>query len=87
MPNGGVPMHMVLYPRDGSPYVLYLHAGILRLYDRSDWDAQKSAAPPLLVLTKSEDAALAWFLKYWLGDAALRPGYEMRNDVTAEFDF
>lgn len=87
MPNGGVPMHMVLYSKDGSPYVLYLRGGVLALYDRPTWDADKSRGTPLLALTESEGAAIAWFLKYWLGDAALMPGYKMGDQIAAEFDF
>jgi len=70
MPNGGVPMHMVLYPSDGSPYVLYLERGVLRVYERATWETEKSSGRPILVLTEAEDAALAWSVRYWLGDAS-----------------
>lgn len=87
MPNGGVPMHMVLYPKDGSPYILYCQGGEMRLYDRPVWDREKSAGAPLCTFTAAEGAAIAWFLKYWLGEQALQPGYEMPGKVTAKFDF
>lgn len=86
MPNGGVPMHMVLYPKDGSEIVIYCHAGDLKIYTRKAWDEIKSQAQPLATLSESEGAAIAWFLRYWLGDGRLAPGYNMR-DVNAEFDF
>jgi hypothetical protein len=88
MPNGGVPMHMALYPRDGADMVLYCKGGVLLVFDRIQWDTHKSQGAPRATLSKTEGAALAWFLRYWLGDAALRPGYNMRQEeVQAEFDF
>ena len=87
MPNGGVPMHMILYPKDGSPYVIYCKGGEMLVYDRHVWDQEKASGTPLGTFTKVEGAAIAWFLKYWLGEHALRPGYDMHGTVNAEFDF
>jgi hypothetical protein len=87
MPNGGVPMYMILYPKDGSPYVLYCKGGEMRLYDRNVWEREKVDGTPLCTFTEAEGAAIAWFLKYWLGEHALQPGYNMRGTVNAEFDF
>jgi hypothetical protein len=87
MPNGGVPMHMVLHPKDGSDLVLYCQGGELRLYERTTWEKEKVQGTPLCVLTKDEGAALAWFLKYWLGEHTLQPGYDMHDRIDAEFDF
>lgn len=87
MPNGGVPMHMILYPKDSSSYVIYCNGGQMSLYDRASWDRKKAKAKPLCTFTREEGAAIAWFLKYWLGDSMLRPGYNMRGAVNAEFDF
>jgi len=80
-------MHMVLYPKDGSPYVLYCRGGQMHLYDREVWDRDKAGGKAICTLTADEGAAVAWFLKYWLGEAALQPGYRMRDAVNAEFDF
>ena len=87
MPNGGVPMHMILYPKDGSPYVIYCKGGEMLLYDRNVWDQEKASGTPLCTFTEVEGAAIAWFLKYWLGEHALRPGYDMHGTVNTEFDF
>jgi hypothetical protein len=87
MPNGGVPIHMILYPRDNSPYVLYLKGGAMSLYHRDAWDREGINGKPLTTFTADEGAAVAWFLKYWLGDDALQPGYGMRDRVKAEFNF
>lgn len=84
MPNGGVPLHMILHPQDGSPYVLYLKGGVTRLYDRAAWEQHGADAPPLLELSAKEAAAIAWFIRYWLGEDALVPGYDLPN---ARFDF
>jgi hypothetical protein len=87
MPNGGVPIHMVLYPKDNSPYVIYCKAGQMSLYDRDAWDREGIKGKPLCVFTGDEGATIAWFLKHWLGDDALQPGYSMRDRVNAEFEF
>jgi hypothetical protein len=86
MPNGGVPMHMILYPKSGE-YVLYCRGGELRIIARDAWQREKWAAAPLVTLSSAEGAALAWHLRYWLGEDALHPGYDMRNEVQAEYDF
>ena len=87
MPNGGVPMHMILYPKDGSPYVIYCKGGEMLLYNRNVWAEEKASGTPLCTFTEDEGAAIAWFLKYLLGEDALRPGYHMHGTVNAEFDF
>lgn len=86
MPNGGVPIHMMLYPRQGSDVVIYCHAGEMRIFSRKDWEVKGVHANPIAIISESESAALAWVLKYWLGDERLKPGYRM-SDITAEFDF
>jgi hypothetical protein len=70
---------MVLYPKDGSPYVLYRKGGNLLIYTREVWDQEKVNGKPLCSVNADEGAALAWFLKYWLGETALAPGYTMGN--------
>ena len=87
MPNGGVPRHMILRPREGSDFVLHCEGGAMALYSRAEWDAHRAAAMPLFRLSPAEGASLAWFLRYWLGEPSLRPGYQMRSEVDAEFDF
>jgi len=87
MPNGGVPLHMILRPRDGT-VVIYSKGGTLQVYSAEDWRRQKSAATPLCSLTESEVSALAWQLRYWLGEARLQPGYKMpRQSIDVEYDF
>ena len=87
MPNGGVPRHMILRPRAGPDYVLHCDGGTMAVYARTDWDAQRASATPLFRLSSAEGASLAWFLRYWIGEQRLRPGYSMRHEVDAEFDF
>lgn len=86
MPNGGIPMHMILYPRDGDS-VIYCQAGEVRIIPRVDWEQDKARATPICTLTAAEGAALAWHLRYWLGETNLKPGYEMHGEVDAEYDF
>jgi len=87
MPNGGVPIHMVLHPSKGEGCVLYCHGGTLHIYDQPEWNARGARGTPQATLSEADCAALAWFLRYWLGDARLKPAYEMPGQVRAEFDF
>ena len=52
MPNGGVPMHMILYPKDGSSYILYYKGGEMRLYDRNVWIERRWMVRPFAPLQK-----------------------------------
>lgn len=86
MPNGGVPIHMVLRPRAGS-VVIYCVGGAMAVFDRAAWDSQGADAAAIFRLTEAESAALAWQLKYWLGDARLQPGYHMAlGAIDADYD-
>ena len=88
MPNGGVPRHMVMYPGDGTETAVYCEGGLVRIYGKGDWRAQHRNAEPWLTISEDEARALAWFLRYWLGEHSLKPAYDMpRGAVNAEFDF
>lgn len=86
MPNGGIPKQMVLYPKSGE-YVLYCNGGELRIVNRDAWESEKSLAVPVVTLSSAEGSALAWHLRYWLGEDALMPGYKMRSEIRADYDF
>ena len=81
MPNGGVPIHMALYPKDGYRFVFYFKGG------QVFWECEGVNGKALCTLTLDEGGAVAWVLKYRLGDEALRPGYTMRDRVKADFEF
>jgi hypothetical protein len=87
MPNGGVPIHMALYPKDGSPFVFHFKGGRLFLYERDTWEREGVNGKALCTLTQDEGGDVAWFLKYWLGDEALQPAYSIRDRVKADFEF
>jgi len=57
-----------------------------RNYAGEVWDQEKVNGKPLCSVNADEAPALAWFLKYWLGETALAPGYTMGNTINAEFD-
>ena len=59
MPNGGVPIHMAVYPKDGSPVVLYCKGGQLFLYEREAWDREGTNGKPLCTFT-AEARAPQW---------------------------
>jgi hypothetical protein len=80
------PYAHVFHPRDGSDIILYCRAGELRIYTQQEWDEKKAEGKPLASLSRAEGAAIAWFLRYWLGEDNLKPGYH-NSLVDAEFDF
>ncbi len=86
MPNGGVPMHMVLTPAQGAGVILYCKGAELRIFSRDDWERQGVDAAPLATLSKAEGRVLERFLRYWLNDAGEGPLYH-EQDVGAEFDY
>ena len=86
MPNGGVPINMALFPQDGA-FVVFCDGGRVQFFARDAWDRDLTKAKPLCVLSEAEAGALAWFLRYWLKDAALQPPNRARGRVNAEFDF
>ena len=86
MPNGGIPIHMALFPSDGSDFVLYCHAGSLNIFSRKEWDENKAKGKPLATLSEAEGAAVAGFLKYWVGDDRLSP-CRPEKGVNALYDF
>ncbi len=85
MPNSGFPIHMVLYPRHSPDHVIYCRQGSIHIFSKSEWDSKKLAGRPLASLDEREGRALAWFLRYWLGNAALSPT-SSQSDVNAKFD-
>ncbi len=86
MPDDGVPMHMMLYPRNNPEMAVYCRGSEMAVYRKDAWDEEGPNGLPLLRLSWAKAAALAWFLRYWLGAGALRPGYDM-PDVLADFEF
>jgi hypothetical protein len=68
MPNGGVPLHMILRPRDGSPIVLHAEGAKLAIHSADLWDRDKTNAAPLAVISEAEAFVLSRFLRYWLAD-------------------
>ena len=86
MPNGGVPLHMILFPSNNSNYVILCHGGTLSVFTRQEWDLNKAQGKSLITLTEAEGSAIAGFLKYWLGDHRLSPCHPEKG-VTALYDW
>ena len=86
MPNGGVPIHMVLTPGHGEGVVLYCHGSELRIINRADWESAGVNAPPLAILSPREALVLERFLRYWLHDSDTGPLFH-EPGVNAKFDF
>ena len=86
MPNGGVPMNMILEPHDGSPFVIHVRGSVIRVHARADWETAKAQSKPVLQLDEEEGLVLASFLSYWLGDR-VRPGIRPVRGVRAEYDY
>lgn len=79
MPNGGVPMNMVIRPR-GSSIVIECRGAEVRIFDRAQWET--GGAEPIAELSTEDAGALAWFLAYWAGEKRVQPGYRREG-----FDF
>ncbi len=86
MPNGGVPMHMVLTPQESDAYVVYCRGAELRVIAKSDWDKSGAASDPSLALTEVEVQVLERFLRYWLHDKGEGPIYR-QPEVNVVYDF
>ena len=86
MPNGGVPLHMILRPSLGEGYVLYARGSALHIIAGDDWQELRAEAEPLLSLTPAEVRVLAAFVQFWSGDEAARPIYSL-PDVRVHYDW
>jgi hypothetical protein len=67
VPNGGIPIHMIMRPR-GSNMVVYCYAGEIAIYTSEEWEANARKGEPVMKLNREESAALSGFLRYWLGE-------------------
>lgn len=85
MPNGGVPLHMVLKPKLGEGYVFYAQGKALHLITVDEWEKHGREATPLLSITPAELRVLASFVLHWAGDESARPIYSWLG-VDVEFD-
>jgi hypothetical protein len=63
MPNGGVPLNLLIEPPDGR-VVIHVHCGQLKLYGLDDWRRSGTSARRLATLDEHETRALAGFLGY-----------------------
>ena len=84
MPNGGVPIHMVLRPKQGG-HVIYCHGAVLKVFSNKEWDKSKSEGKPILVLAKQEAQTIERFLRYWLTDQGEGPIYRQEG-IEVEYD-
>lgn len=88
MPNGGVPIHMVMIPKGGNGTVLHCRGAEMRFYRGEDWERSHTEATPKVVLDKDEALVLARFLSYWLHDPSrANEVLYKRTGVDVEFDF
>lgn len=83
MPNGGIPMQMVLRPKQ-SDVVVHCRAGLVQVFHRTDWDRDRAKAEPIFAMDASEAAALAGFVRYWVG---ARPPIDRSRNVDSEYDW
>jgi hypothetical protein len=86
MPNGGVPIHMMLRPKASDTHVIYCHGSELKMIPNEEWELAKSKGRPDLVLDRQEAQVLERFLRYWLSDTGDGPLCH-EPDVDTEFDY
>ena len=85
MPNGGIPMNMLLRPKHGG-HVIYCHGAVLKVFSKEEWDKSKSQGEPVLVLEQSESLVIERFLRYWLNDKGERPIHHQEG-LEVEYDW
>jgi hypothetical protein len=66
MPNGGVPIHMLMRPKQGD-VVIHCHGGVVRFYSHAEWE-RGGDREPMSELDEAEARMLMGFLRYWIGD-------------------
>lgn len=77
MPNGGVPLHMVVRPPQ-SDLVIHCEEAHLSIYRKTEWDADGTDASPIATLDEAACGGIAWFLQHWIVDKELlQPGYNL----------
>jgi hypothetical protein len=87
MPNGGIPINMLLRPRKSRDVVIYCHLQFVEIFRADDWPKRYEAeARPLITLDSDEGAALAGFLRYWIGEPAGEPVHAGRG-INVEYDY
>ncbi|MGD9890631.1 MAG: hypothetical protein AB7R89_05500 [Dehalococcoidia bacterium] len=74
MPNGGVPLHMAIRPRDGS-VVLYCRGASLFVVPWAEWEQHPGPEGAICTLDAEEARVLTRFLRYWLQDSGEGPIY------------
>jgi hypothetical protein len=88
MPNGGVPLHMVMNLKEAPGAVLHCKGAEIRLYERGDWEANHAEGTAIASLSQNEALVLARFVAYWLNPSAARaPILYKHADVDVQFDY
>jgi hypothetical protein len=86
MPNGGIPIHMLLRPKASDTHVMYCHGAELKVIRKDEWERAKSKGDPEIVLDREEAQVLERFLRYWLQDSGDGPLCH-EEGIDATFDF
>jgi hypothetical protein len=68
MPNGGVPMHMMIRPASSSSHAVNCRGAELMVSTEADLTTGKDNVSPLLRLSREEALVLERSLRYWLDD-------------------
>lgn len=88
MPNGGVPIHMVLYLKNNPEIVVYSFGGNLLVFNRNDWETlPHSDLKPMIEISKDETKMLAWFIDYWVGNTEHYEGTYEHDGVNVTYDY
>lgn len=86
MPNGGVPMNLLLRPSGSDSHVIFCQGATMKVIAKDEWDKAKRDAQACLTLNEAEAQVLERFLRYWLRDNADGPIYR-QHGVDAAYDF
>jgi hypothetical protein len=86
MPNGSVPLHMVIRPKGSDTSVLYCQGANVRVVPKDEWEKHSVQAASSLILNAAGARVLERFLRYWLQDHGDGPIYRPPG-VDVDYDF
>jgi hypothetical protein len=72
MPNGGVPLHLILTPKTNPNHVVHIKGTTLNVYDKEDFESNgHTKAVAILTLNDNETLCICEFLNHWFYKADL----------------
>jgi hypothetical protein len=88
MPNGGVPIHMILRLKNNPEIVIYSFSGNLLFFSREEWETNSlEVRKPIIAINESEAKVMAWFIDYWVGNSKHYESTYGLDGVDVQYDY